>query len=359
MAENKNLQDLLNVDIGSITEEAKKRKKKQKKLAVVLVIVAIIIGALALVYQNVVRPAMNYRAAEKLADAGQYEEAIAAFQELGEYKDATERILEARYAQASSLAAEGNYSEAIARFNALGDYSDAKERIQGVYYDQGVSLLRGDDLGAAKAAFRACNAYHDAEQQLEAVNETAYTRGLGLMEAGDYNGAYEMFIVSGYDYKDGGDYINYCRIKATDFDDGQLHSLGIFALLDLISDESLKAELQELRQYKTLLRLQGKWSNGGYRWDEETLEISGARVAHKYYSDYDRKWETISWDISYCKSKINGSEYSIYRTSIDDDYYEVLRRNADGSISTVVRSKNPDGSRGVIDGYTITYHEQS
>lgn len=71
----------------------------------------------------------NYSAAEKLFQAGYYDQAIAAFDSLNGYKDSNDRILEIRYVKACKLFSDGNYDRAIVAFESLGDYRDSPAQI--------------------------------------------------------------------------------------------------------------------------------------------------------------------------------------------------------------------------------------
>ncbi len=90
----------------------------------------------ALPSANDTKPAENagleadYLAAEKLFQAGYYDQAIAAFESLNGYGDSAGRILEIRYTKACSLLADGEYDRAIVAFDALGDYRDSRAQVQ-------------------------------------------------------------------------------------------------------------------------------------------------------------------------------------------------------------------------------------
>ncbi len=116
-----------------------KAKKAGKILAITLPIVILLVAGFFLA-TKVLIPNSRYNKALELAEAGQYDEAIAAFQNLGEYRDAPAQIeltraaqIEARnaeaYANAAALAEAGQYDEAIAAFQVLGDYRDAREQV--------------------------------------------------------------------------------------------------------------------------------------------------------------------------------------------------------------------------------------
>ncbi|MDR3277196.1 MAG: hypothetical protein LBT12_00330, partial [Oscillospiraceae bacterium] len=69
----------------------------------------------------------QYRAAQTLFAEKKYDEAIAAFEALGDYKDAPNMIASAAYEAAEQLLASGDYDGAAETFAALGDDKDSSE----------------------------------------------------------------------------------------------------------------------------------------------------------------------------------------------------------------------------------------
>lgn len=105
-------------------DRQRKAKAADKKIAIVAGIAAAVI-ALALVIVNVIIPAVNYSKAEKLLAAGDYDSAIAAFVELGDYKDATKRK---SYCEAELFLQAGDMTRAAISFGKSVGYQDARER---------------------------------------------------------------------------------------------------------------------------------------------------------------------------------------------------------------------------------------
>ena len=64
----------------------------------------------------------DYQAANKLVEEKRFEDAITAFENLEDYKDSKDKITEVKYLSAIALENAGNYDEAIAAFQMLGDY---------------------------------------------------------------------------------------------------------------------------------------------------------------------------------------------------------------------------------------------
>ena len=124
-----------------------------------------------------------YAAAEQLLQAGKCDQAISAFESLGEYSDSADRVLEARYAQASRWLASGNYDKAIVAFEALNGYQDSAAQIeiarQQAQYAGAEALAQSGKTAEAAIAF-----YKMGEKQRSfalwdkaAVREIIYTSG--------------------------------------------------------------------------------------------------------------------------------------------------------------------------------------
>lgn len=71
----------------------------------------------------------NYQIALALRESGEYEDAVAVFTALRDYKDAEEQKKETQYQIALTLYGSGKYNEASEIFEVLGDYSDSEAKI--------------------------------------------------------------------------------------------------------------------------------------------------------------------------------------------------------------------------------------
>ena len=135
----------------------------------------------------------KYQQALALREAGQYDDAIAAFAELGDYSDAAQQLSETKYQQAVALREEGQYDDAIAAFAELGDYSDAAAQNTETKYQQAVSLREAGEYESAIAAFASLNSYRDAETQIEEMKQEKYQQAVALRENGKYDDAIAVF----------------------------------------------------------------------------------------------------------------------------------------------------------------------
>jgi len=139
-----------------------------------------------------------YAEAQKLFEAGQYDEAFEAFRTLGSYKDSERKILAIYYAVGEQKFAKNDFEGAIAEFKRAGYYPGAAAKIaecqaaiKNPEYQAAISLQRSGKYEEAIAAFEALGDYADSATQ---VLETKYLHAKALYEKGDYYGAARIFI---------------------------------------------------------------------------------------------------------------------------------------------------------------------
>lgn len=160
--------------------EAEARARIVRKRVMIAAPTAVALLASVLVVTQVILPGSKYAAAEALADAGQYEEAVAAFEALGDYRDSMARIEQVReaeknhdYEAAVSLMEAGRYDEAIAAFNVLGEYQDSVAQIKEAQnrrdYAAAESLLSNGNTSGAIRIFEALGKYRDAHERYVAL----------------------------------------------------------------------------------------------------------------------------------------------------------------------------------------------
>ena len=150
-------------------QEKERRKETLTIAAVVLVMIACIVGWFVVTR---IIPDNKYQRAVALRESGQYEEAIAAFAELGDYSDAKAQIadiMEIKYQQAVTLRENGQYEEAIAAFTELENYSNSMAQITAIKYQQAVTLRENGQYEEAVAAFAELGDYSDAKTQITEI----------------------------------------------------------------------------------------------------------------------------------------------------------------------------------------------
>ena len=136
--------------------------KKKKIVTTVVVLVALLVAAAGLVAKFVIIPDAQYKAAMEMAQNGQYDEAIAAFKALGEYKDAEAQAKNTQYAKGEAMMAAGDYDGATTAYQAAGNYSDASTKAKEAQYQKGERVLVEQNNEAAAQAFASAVGYQDA-----------------------------------------------------------------------------------------------------------------------------------------------------------------------------------------------------
>jgi len=112
-------------------EKVKKPKTAGWKLFITFGVLAALLALGTFYYLNNNQESRRYEEAMKLAEAGKYEEAIAIFEQLGDYKESVYYTKQMTYQKADHLYKEGNYYEAIALFRNLR-FDDSEERANSI-----------------------------------------------------------------------------------------------------------------------------------------------------------------------------------------------------------------------------------
>ena len=139
--------------------------------------------------------ATQHQNALSLFDAGQFEEAISAFEALGTYSDSESMVLKSKYEQAMKAVNDQEYAFAITLFEGLGDYSDSYEQARECRYLQALVVQESgdhkkaveifgqlghykDSIARLKTSFTALGTsmYYASETALNAGTDTGYTK---------------------------------------------------------------------------------------------------------------------------------------------------------------------------------------
>lgn len=106
--------------------------------------------------------ATQHQNALSLFDAGQFEEAISAFEALGTYSDSESMVLKSKYEQAMKAVNDQEYAFAITLFEGLGDYSDSYEQARECRYLQALVVQESGDHKKAVEIFGQLGHYKDS-----------------------------------------------------------------------------------------------------------------------------------------------------------------------------------------------------
>ncbi len=143
----------------------------------------------------------EYAQAEELMNSGKYEQAIEAFEKLGDYQDAADRAKEAQYIYAGTLVISGKYDQAAIIFRELGDYQDADSRADEAQYAYAEALRKSGDLEQALSAFQELGEYKDASEQVGKIKDRLYKKAKTEIKDEQFEEAATVLELLG-DYRD-------------------------------------------------------------------------------------------------------------------------------------------------------------
>ena len=160
--------------VRAAQEEAHKKSRgyRLRRLALILLPLLLLAGAaLGVLVYNSAR-SQRYAEAVALYDTGDYAGAAAAFDKLGNFKDAAAQAARAReadsvltsYIRAGKLLDNSRYDDAREIYLSLGDYRDAAQLAVEAQYRKGQELISSGDYAAARTLFEELGSYKDARQ---------------------------------------------------------------------------------------------------------------------------------------------------------------------------------------------------
>ncbi len=159
-------------------------KPVDKLLKTVGICVAVLIVLFLAFYFVYLVPQNKYNDAVKMIDAGNYDQAIKAFEDMGDYQDAPSRI---KQANASKLYDEGKLNEAYQLYSLLDPkYNQHSEDYEKLYNDA-INSLDAGNFDQAEAAFQSISSYKDSKLRIKQVQANR------LYASGQLAKAYEIY----------------------------------------------------------------------------------------------------------------------------------------------------------------------
>lgn len=161
---------------GMKIKKVKQKKKLSKKkkiilsIAMILAFTAIGVGGYFL-YQEVIVPMNKYDNAVKMIENGDYDNAIARFEQLGSYKDSPKMIKEATYQKAKKLVSKNEFDEALELFKELDGYEESETLIKETYYKRAIDAYNSQKYLEAKSDFKASGNYGDTATYLLKIED--------------------------------------------------------------------------------------------------------------------------------------------------------------------------------------------
>ena len=139
---------------------------------------------------------MDYKKAISLYNEGQYDQAIALFQSLGQYEDSTDMVKMCQYAKAAKLFSEKKYTEAEVIFTGLQEYKDSVKMVRACRYGYGAALYAEEEYQQALDIFLDLGTY---EKSAQMAIQCRYRLAEKAYESKDYETAKALFTqLQGY-----------------------------------------------------------------------------------------------------------------------------------------------------------------
>ena len=190
----------------------------------------------------------DYKKAGDAFAQGNFAEAQAIFEELGDYKDSAEKVLECKYGIADEKMAAKDFEGALKVFSELEDYKDSAEKTIECKYDIAKDELVSGKYESAIEDFEELGEYSDAKELLsDAKDKLIESRLPGTYETGKID--YTDIFLDGVD-----SYVDDSGFNPSDFLDGV--ELGINTMVTFTADgkiiqsvdeESFRADMETLK----------------------------------------------------------------------------------------------------------------
>ena len=148
-----------------------------QKRILIPIIILIVLGTASVLAITVIIPHIKYNRATAALNEGRYEEAIATFTDLGDYKDSKDKLMESRYRAAEAKLDEGFYEQAMQEFSELGSYRDSPERYREARFRWGIALSSKGAYRDALEQFLLDIEYDGVKDQIRIIYNKAVKKG--------------------------------------------------------------------------------------------------------------------------------------------------------------------------------------
>lgn len=205
----------------------------------------------------------DYKEANALFESGKYGEALLIYENLGEYKNSPEQVLECKYLLADSIYTSGDFAAAISAYDELGNYKDSTEKATASRYEYACSLLSTGEYSAALELFSAIDTYKDSNEKA-----TLCKREIGMREMADYDflDAVVKSVQNRLDMEAKGN-------SRRELVSAEISQLGSFAGKEFYDDELYKLAMQYIDGLKQQDEALGKqYCNYQISWQEGLIE---------------------------------------------------------------------------------------
>ena len=325
---------------ASIKAEADRKAKteaaKARNKAIVISLVVVAVIAVLVCYFSVIQPNGIYNKAVEALNAGSYDEASELFANLGNYKDAAQRVPEPFYRCGEKLYAEGNYIEAAGMFKKASGwtgseqaYSDAMQRYHDTNYEYGMECYRNGDYASAIIPL-SCSAREDGEQLAEELRMTFADRVV-IKGSKIYAIKSDGSVLACGDNKDGllnvGSWRDIIKIEPGTFHTAGLKSDGTVVV---VYDDYIKSsEPQQMEEWTDVVDIK--------TYHKTTLALHSNGTCSIYDNDQFEYYNVNGWNdiIQLCASDHNIAGLKANGTVISSGNNEHGQQNKVSSFSDV------------------------
>ena len=237
------------------------------KLIILLSLTALLLAGCALPFSSLPSAVSSslrrdYKAAEKMLDQGQYEDAAAKFGGLGSYEDASLLLM---YSRAAIAAESGDYQAARNAFTALGGFRDAptmlrycdgreaeasgRHALDTANYADAIRLLTD-----ASAIYSSLPSFQDTDERASGCLGALYNRARSLLDESMFENAMNLFSALG-SWQDSADLKAYCEACLLEMDGANLTAADRFSAISSVRDSADRAERNRDQVYQRALAL--------------------------------------------------------------------------------------------------------
>ena len=327
------------------TEEEKKKKqeafwKKNKKFVYAGIVLMILAGIGAGIYKTVISPLQKYNQAISDMENHDYDNAIAAFEELGDYKDCKIKIYETELHRGHFLLDEGDYDTVIERFTKfhpvnIDEAEDERLTEEGEsIYREAIYLKASQEFNEGNyqdaAHYYSMLQIYDYKDSRERRYESLYQFGKTILDNEQKND-YQLFIriskpLLEAEYKDSAELINEAKYRQCVRYAGAVH-----AETDGYYDDLYEIGYKDIQHYKTIhdtrVSIVGTWKENSSSAYNTTLTVEDTQWglnnwAHNNYSfDEDTLTFTFMEDRDKYTVRVVGNALQIMNGVFAGTYY--------------------------------------
>lgn len=229
---------------------AAKPRKRGKTTAIVLSSLILVVAA-AFVGYLFLKPYLRYRTGLDQLKAGNYEEAKAIFEELGDYRDSAKRVQDSIVQNARAAMTQGDYQKAM---DLLKDMPDQQKYVADCLYSLGVLAYNDGDLDTAWSYVRQLEErFPDYENLPQLKQYCCYSYGgryaaqaAQAQQPEDriegYNQAMQWYAAAG-EYEDSGERVTECSYRIA------VEKLNMGSWEEAMEDFRLLGDYKQSAQY--------------------------------------------------------------------------------------------------------------